>query len=444
MNPELLSLIGILLATAFFIVAVFKGFHVTIVSIFGAVIVSIFSNMDIMTTLTGTFMSGLSSTYGAYFLLFFFSALFAKSLGDSGAAQAIAFKIAGLAKKFPGKEKLMAILSLILIQTIFTLGGISLFVVTFTVLYIAKSLFEELNVPWRLYTLGSVGTSTFTAGLIPGTPQLTNLIPMDYFGTPATAAPVLSIICTAFCLALCMVWVVRQVKVAERKQEGFEPSGTALLSSWDSSKDAQRIELPLWKCLLPSVILFIVLNALKQPAVIALFCATLSAYLIFDIRIQFPKIKGGALTAVQNTNQALIALASATGFGRVVASAVGFQYIISGLENLPGPPVVQMIVSINVAAGFAASSSTGQRLALDMLGDRFLAFGIAPAALHRLSAISSLGLDTLPHSSALANTFSMCKLDYKTAYINNFVISVVITLITACFAGLLITFGLTF
>ena len=55
-----------------------------------------------------------------------------------------------------------------------------------------------------------------------------------------------------------------------------------------------------------------------------------------------------------------------------------------------------------------------------------------------------MGLDTLPHSSALANTFAMCKLSYKDAYINNFVISVVCTMITAILCGILISLGLTF
>ena len=81
---------------------------------------------------------------------------------------------------------------------------------------------------------------------------------------------------------------------------------------------------------------------------------------------------------------------------------------------------------------------------MELLGDRFMNLGIPLPALHRLCAMSSVGLDTLPHSSALANTFAMCKLSYKDAYINNFMISVVFTMLTAIFGGILITLGLTF
>ena len=238
--------------------------------------------------------------------------------------------------------------------------------------------------------------------------------------------------------------MVFQLRRAEKSGEGFEPTGTALLQSWDKSRDVQEFNLPLLKCLFPSIVLFVVLNVVKAPAVVALACATAVSYLIFEPMKILTHLKNGALTAVQNTNTALVALASATGFGGVVASVSGFDYIINALDNIPGPPVVQVIVAINVAAGFSASSSTGQRLALELLGDRFMNLGIPAGVLHRLCAMSSVGLDTLPHSSALANTYAMCKLSYKDAYINNFMISVVFTLLTAIFGGILITLGLTF
>ncbi len=444
MSPEVLSLLGILIATALFIIGIFKGYHVTLVSIVTMAIVAIFSQVNILTALSDTWITKFAGVYKAYFLLFFFSALFAKSLGDVGAVQGIAFKLAKLSRKFKGHERLAAVLCLVVIQSTFTLGGISVFVVTFTVMYIAKSLFTELNVPWKLYTCGSLGTSTFTCAMFPGSPQLTNLIPMTYYNTPATAAPVLGIVCSIFCITLGVLWINRQVKKSEREGEGFEPSGTALLKSWDSSRDVQEVDLPLWKCLLPSIILFIVLNVLKQNPVTALAAGTLASYLVFNPVKQVKYIKGAAITAVNNANLAIVALASAAGFGGVVASVSGFTYILGGLDSIPGPSTLQVIIAVNVAAGFSASSSTGQKLALDMLSDKFLSYGIPNAALHRLTAMASVGLDTLPHSSALANMFYMTRLSYKDAYINSFMISVVITMATALFGALLIGLGLTF
>lgn len=444
MSPGALSLVGILLAIAFFIFSIFKGYHITMVSLISVAIVAVFSQVNIMTAFTDAYISKFAAVYKSYFLLFFFSALFAKSLGDVGAAQAIAFKIAKLSYKFKGHEKVAAVLSLALVEAIFTLGGISLFVVVFTMVYIAKELFTELNIPWKLYTCITIGAATFTAGMFPGSPQLTNLIPMDYFGTPATSAPVLGIVCSIFCVTLCTLWVVHQVKKCERAGEGFEPSGTALLQSWDSSRDVEVKDMPLWKCLLPSIVLFIVLNGFKASPVFALFVGTIVSYALFGPVKNFKSIKGAAVTSVQNTNQAIVALASAAGFGGVVASVSGFQFILGALDKIPGPPEIQVIVAVNMAAGFAGSSSTGLRIALDMLSARFLSMGIPTQALHRLVSMSAIGLDTLPHSSALANTYYMCRLDYKDAYINNLVLSVTITIATAIFGAILIRLGLTF
>ena len=444
MSPELISLFGILIATAVFIFAIFRGFHVTLVSIVCMCIISVMSGMDIMATLTGPWIQRFSGTYGSYFLMFFFSALFAKSLGDVGAAQAIAFKLAKVAKKFPKHEKLAAVLCLVAIQAVFSFGGISVFVVTFTVMYIAKDLFTQMNVPWKLYTCGTLGTATFTVGMLPGSPQLTNLIPMEYFGTTAMAAPVLGTLCAILSLVLGIAWINRQVKIAEKDNEGFEPSGTALLASWDSSRDVEAVDMPLIKCLLPSIVLFVVLNVVKAPAVQALLAGTITSWIVFNPVKQAKHIKSATVTAVQNANQALVALASASGFGAIVSAAPGFSYIMSGLSKIPGPPAIQVVISVTVAATFAASSSTGLKLSLDLLTDRFMEFGIPPAALHRLSAIASCTLDDLPHSSAIANTFYMCKLDYKTSYINNFMLSVVNIGIVTVFATILVSMGLTF
>lgn len=444
MNPEMLSLLGILIATAIFVLGIFKGYHITAVSLVCVAIVALFSGVSVVQACTDLWVTKFAGTYKLYFLLFFFSALFAKSLGDTGAASAIAFKLAKLARMWPRHEKLMAVLCIGVMQAIFTYGGISVFVVTFTVMYIAKDLFTELNIPWKLYTCGAVGSSTFTAGMLPGSPQLTNLIPMEYFGTDAMAAPVLGIICSVVTILLALLWINYQVTKCDRVGEGFEPSGTALLKSWDSSKDVARVDMPLWKCLFPSFVLFIVLNIVHATPVIALLSGTMASYILFNPIKQWKNVRPALQTAVTNANQALIALASAAGFGGMVASVSGFQFILSGLDQIPGSPAFQVAVSVNVAAAFSASSSTGLRLTLDMLGDYFMATGIPPAALHRLSSIASVCLDDLPHSPALANTYYMTKLSYKDAYINNFMISVVITLFVTILASILVSLGLTF
>ena len=63
---------------------------------------------------------------------------------------------------------------------------------------------------------------------------------------------------------------------------------------------------------------------------LTLACATAVPYLIFEPKNILKHLKNGALTAVQNTNTALVALASATGFGGVVASGFSASSTTSG------------------------------------------------------------------------------------------------------------------
>jgi len=444
MNPELLSLIGIILSVFVFVYGVFKGIHIVASTLLGVVIVALFSGANIMQSITKVWAPKFGGTCQAYFLIFFFSALFARALGDTGAANAIAFKLAKLSRMWPGHEKLMAVLCVAIMQSVFTYFGVSVFVVTFTVMYIAKELFTELDVPWRLYTCGALGTSTFTTGMLPGSPQLTNLIPMEYFGTDPTAAPVLGIVCSLVVIAFGLWWINFSVKKAEAKNEGFLPSGEALLASWDESKNVKAVDLPLWKCLVGPIVLFIVMNVIKLDPIIAMLAGTVATYLVFNPIKQKDKIKPSIFTSISNAAGPLIALAAASGFGGVVAAAPGFGYVISALESIPGPPAIQVAVSVNVAAAFSASSSTGLRLTLDMLAERFMSTGIPAAALHRLSSIVSVCLDDLPHSPGLANAYYLTKISYKDGYINNFMISIVGTFITMAVAIVLISLGLTF
>jgi hypothetical protein len=55
------SVIGIILSLAFIVVLALRGWHIIIIAPLAVVIVSIFSDMNIMQTMTGPYMKGFSS-----------------------------------------------------------------------------------------------------------------------------------------------------------------------------------------------------------------------------------------------------------------------------------------------------------------------------------------------------------------------------------------------
>ena len=77
MNADLLSLIGILLGLAIFIGGMFKGFHILLCTLVASAVTLLLSGLGFWAGIQENYLSGFTGTYSSYFLLFFFSALFA-------------------------------------------------------------------------------------------------------------------------------------------------------------------------------------------------------------------------------------------------------------------------------------------------------------------------------------------------------------------------------
>ena len=441
MSEQYISLLGMLLGVALFIYLIFKKYPLPVGSVLGAIVVAIFSGMPVMTSLTDPLLARAARAFKSYLLLLIFSAIFGKVLGDVGACQSIAYKMARLVKKlWPGHEKFLGVMAMGLITCVFCYGGISVFVVIFTLIYIGKELYEELDIPWYMLTVTGMGTGTFAASMIPGSPQLVNIVPMEYYGTPAYAAPVLGMICAVFSFAFTCWWISFKVKRITKRGEGFYPSANEFMKTWT---DKERVEeQPLWKCLLPSVVLIVILNATSLGTVAACWGGIITTAILFGpTKIHWAE---DCVASVGNAAGSLTALAAATGFGGVVSASPAYSMIIDGLMSLPGSGVWKVIIAINVVCGICGSGSTGLRVTLASLGDYFMTLGIPANALHRLSAITACGLDTLPHSAGMSTTYVLGKISYKDGYINHFMITVVGTLLTTVLCAVLILLGITF
>lgn len=439
MDPAVISLIGVFVGLFFLIFMSIKGVTLMIVGPCAAVIVAIFSGVNIIDTLTGAYMTGFANFAVSNFLIFLLSAIFGKMLGDCGAAKFIAYKLVTLAKKFPGKEKVVAVLCLTLVQAVLTYGGISLFVVVFTLVAIGKDLFEELDVPWGMYTCATLGSGCFTMTMLPGSPAIQNLIPMEYLGTTATAAPVLGIISSVLAIFLGICWIVFLTRRNERKGIGFLPSGAEISKVIVAEKE-EVPQMSLIKALTPSIVLLIVLNLLQQSAITSLAAACVVTYILFrkDLKNLRKTVADGSSNALYSIGN----VCAVTGFGGVVSSVSAYGLVLGALDSIPGPPIVQLIVAVNLCAGVTGSASGGLGIALESLSQRFLDMGINPQVIHRIASMSSGGLDSLPHNGAVINTLTITRLGHKYGYLNYAVMTVVIPIICTVVAAILAQMGI--
>jgi len=138
--------------------------------------------------------------------------------------------------------------------------------------------------------------------------------------------------------------------------------------------------------------------------------------------------------------------ASLVGFGAVIASLSAFALIRDWVVTVGGDnPLISLAVGTSLLAGMTGSASGGMSIALATLGDTYLQMGqdagIAPALLHRVTAVATGGLDALPHNGAVITLLTICGLTHRDAYGDIAVVAVVIPILALI---LLIVLGTAF
>lgn len=409
-----------------------------------AALVTIVTNgVPVWTGYSSTYMSGYVGAYSSYFLIFIFSALYAKVMEESGSATAIGYKLID----WFGKKHVMLVS--ILVTSILTYGGVSLFVCIFAVGPIMFMLLKEANLPRHLsMACFMMGACTFTMTSLPGTPQLTNIIPTQYLGTTMTAAPVLSIVISVALFALCYLYCVWQERKAVRLGEVWTyPEGTDI-TKYEIS---DRSKLPAaWKAFLPILVLLVIIivggrwvSDSSLLTVSGMIVATALCYLLnFDTLRKKPLSPlltdglGGGISAIGG-------LAAVVAFGTVAQSTPAYQTIVNWLLSLDMHPYVEGVFSTAVISGLTGSSSGGLRLTLESLTDYFINSGCNLETLHRLIAVAAGSLDTLPHSAGLFLVLKCLGLTHKTGYRHVFWISVLIPgVVTIVFTAICIFLGI--
>jgi H+/gluconate symporter-like permease len=143
----------------------------------------------------------------------------------------------------------------------------------------------------------------------------------------------------------------------------------------------------------------------------------------------------GSLLAVMNT-------ASEVGFGNVIKMLPGFKSISNALTSInpDGSPLLSEAISVNVLAGVTGSASGGMSIALDSFGKQYLEWatrvGVDPQLLHRVAAMASGGMDTLPHNGAVITLLGIAGLTHKQSYKDIFVITLIKTVTVFLLIGL--------
>lgn len=460
----MLGNIGLLAGVALLIYLALRGINIFIASLVCALVVALTNGMLISQTFLEFYPFGPLGAFsfaGKFFLLFLCGAIFGKVMATSQAAKSIALAIT---RALGVRHTLLVGM---IVCALLTYGGVVVFVVVFTMYPLGITLMREANLPKRLWAAAtSVGAGTFTMTALPGTPSIHNVISASSLGTDLFAGGWIGLFAGALMALLGMWYVEWQWKLAQARGEGFV----------ENAQD-QRMEQLIgdpndapvwWMAMIPMVVVLgsimlpraflgmadwsqsdsliaqVLLFSAKQPIIwpsISLILGSLTCVVLF------PALRRKAAQAFgQGADDSIMPLlntAAVIGFGGVVTQTAGFGQFAHWIINVDLPPLLSVFASVSVVSAIVGSSSGGLQIFMQAFAPHYIEMGVDPEILHRIAAIASGGLDSLPHCGAVIATFMIMGLTHKEAYRDLFVVTVAVPVISCLAAiGLLMALGM--
>ena len=420
-----MDMIIILVGLALLLVLTLKKVPVVYAAAISVIFIALFSRLPVVSTMTGDYMTGFANFVKSSWLMLLLGAILSKVMDITGAARSIAsFIIGKLGVKF-------AIPAIVIAGGLLTYGGVSAMVSCFALYPITLAVFREADMPRKLIP-ATIGAGIFTwVTMLPGNPQVQNIIPSSFLPTNAMAAPVVGVVCGVFTLAL--MWESNR---ARKNGEGFivdEETSKVLAKTDEMEANGKLPNVVL--AILPIVCVAVVLNVLKQDISVALLSGIVLCCILF-----FKNITGVQKLLTDAVSSAAVTTINASAIvaiGSVVKAAPGFNQIVNGILNFStsgGNPLIIFGIATTLLCGLNASGMGGLSTTLSVLAEPFMAMGVNPAIMHRIGVIASVGLDSLPHSGGIVAVLAISGVSYKEGYKYLFVVTVVITLLALALA----------
>ncbi len=446
---------------ALLMLLVVRGKSIFVVAPFCALLAITLSGADPVATMNGAYMTGFADYLRRFYLIFALGAVFGKLMEESGAAITVAQTVG----KLLGKQR--ACLAVVLACALLTYGGVSLFVVGFSVYPLALQLFRAANLPRRFIPAAiAFGSITFTMTSA-GSPEIQNLIPIQYLVnevkvgdeiqkvplTDARAGWPVSLIVAAVMFGWGQCYLERVIGRAVANGEHFETRDNDKIAPDSHAKHRPGF----MASITPLVVTLFALNALptichklaESPSLSETSSSAIA--MLHAILSRFPE--NGTLSIFLGVIVGVIVLrrwlkdtwscfgdgfvngllavgstAAVVGFGASITGLPSFQLVVHWVTHLPGDPLISAAFAVAIIAAIAGSASGGQGIAFPIIKPIYIdELGVAPRALHRVVAIASGTLDSLPANGYLVMLIrNICGETHARAYTPIFVTTVLI------------------
>lgn len=417
--------IFLFLAIVVLILGAYKGLGSIPLSLLASSVIILTGRRDIWNGYL-EYGNAFGSSVSSFFFIFLSASFFAKCMDTTGAAMKIGHDFV----KWFGSKRAILVVSLLV--AVLTYGGVNLWIVIYVTLPIAFTLFREANLPRHLIA-GAVyfGSCTFTMTSLPGCLGFPNIFAAQALGTTMMAAPFFGILASIGLFVFGYTYLCIAEKRARKCGEYFEfpegydaekynvgdeqlpPTGSAffpLICSIGTIFMGSNLDISVFK------------DSTFTTTAAMIFASVVC--LVLNYRYINKKSDETFLSMLKNMMTVSSAegigsvcnLASIVAFGSVVSSTAAFGNIVQWLINLDISIYWKGAVSTAVISAVSGSASAGIRLCMQYLSEYFVSSGCDLSVLHRLVAIASGSVDSVPYAPGYFVTFQLLGVSHKNAY----------------------------
>ena len=432
MNPEVISLIGVLIGLAIIVYGAMKGLPLVIIGTVAALVGAAFSGLG-LSEMYNVYIGGVGSTVTSLFPIFLGGQLVAVFLEKSGLTESISFAIV---KKLGTKFIVPAVF---LVSWILVFAGVNVFVIIFTVYPLACGFFKVANLP-RALIPGLVLGACVSVQSLPGTSQSNNIIPTEAFGVSPTAGFAVGMVCAIFLLVANLGYMMYAAKKCQQKGIGFtEIEG----ENFDLNMDKTDLPNP-WLVAIPLAVILVLLNGFKVNAALSMYAGSLVCMVMFWKRYGGVKPVIEILSKAAKGSISVMNTAALVGFGTMVAAVPAYTLLSNFLDTVSGGnPYIFTFIAVAIIAACCGSASGGMKFICSTFYDKLIVqMGGNPAAVARVVTSSAITFDSLPHNSAVVLTLDACHVTHKEGYFHVFVTTVLNTTIATIIAIVMGTLGI--
>lgn len=435
---EVLGVIGIAISLIVIMFMISRGFNGIFAAIVATIIVIITNQMPFFEYLVGSnqsFVTELGNFIVQNYAIFLLGSLLAKYMEASGATISIANQVLN----WVGKDSAYSVMvALFAISAILTYGGISMFVVIFALVPLARPLFKQLNISWFLATIPIFGgMATFTMSMLPGTPAMPNVIPSTALGTPLTASPVIGLIASAVAIAFILGYMKFELDRSVARGETYEnTAGSGKVEAGVATEDLPPVSLSFIP-ILALLAIIIIFSATPYIVVIALSTAVILAAVLLSKYIDSQK--DAINLGIVGSFGSIMVTGNTIAYGGILTAAPGFTVIADLIMKTPGSPLISLAIATIVVSLVTGSAVGTAGIAVQNFAPLYLDMGIAPTLIHRIVSISSGVFGVMPHTglsisyNEVANMTMKENFKYQfiTVNVTHMVVLVVVLILTA-------------